>query len=49
VINALAKDVPMSQTFKGVMPFFFAELFRVALLVAFPALSLWLPKLIGGA
>ncbi|MGA8007106.1 MAG: TRAP transporter large permease subunit, partial [Burkholderiales bacterium] len=49
VINALAKDVPMSQTFKGVMPFFVAELFRVALLVAFPALSLWLPKLIGGA
>jgi tripartite ATP-independent transporter DctM subunit len=49
VINALAKDVPMSQTFRGVMPFFVAELFRVALLVAFPALSLWLPKLIGGA
>ncbi|MFZ1908225.1 MAG: TRAP transporter large permease [Burkholderiales bacterium] len=49
VINALAKDVPMSQTFKGVMPFFVAELFRVALIVAFPALSLWLPKLIGGA
>ncbi len=49
VINALARDVPMSQTFRGVMPFFIAELFRVALIVAFPALSLWLPKLIGGA
>ena len=49
VINALARDVPMSQTFRGVMPFFFAELIRVALIVAFPALSLWLPKLIGGA
>jgi tripartite ATP-independent transporter DctM subunit len=49
VINALARDVPMSQTFRGVMPFFVAELFRVALLVAFPALSLWLPKLMGGA
>jgi tripartite ATP-independent transporter DctM subunit len=48
VINALAKDVPMSQTFKGVMPFFVAELFRVALLVAFPALSLWLPKVLAG-
>ena len=49
VINALAKDVPMSQTFRGVMPFFFAELIRVALILAFPALSLWLPKvLLGG-
>jgi len=48
VINALAKDVPMSRTFLGVMPFFVAELFRVALLVAFPALSLWLPKVLAG-
>ena len=49
VINALAKDVPMSQTFRGVMPFFVAELFRVAIIVAFPALSLWLPKVLSGA
>jgi tripartite ATP-independent transporter DctM subunit len=48
VINALARDVPMSRTFLGVMPFFVAELLRVALLVAFPALSLWLPKLLAG-
>jgi tripartite ATP-independent transporter DctM subunit len=48
VINALAKDVPMSRTFLGVMPFFVAELFRVVLIVAFPALSLWLPKLLAG-
>jgi len=48
VINALARDVPMSRTFLGVMPFFFAELLRVALLVAFPGLSLWLPKLLAG-
>jgi tripartite ATP-independent transporter DctM subunit len=46
VINALARDVPMRQTFLGVMPFFVAELFRVALLVAFPVLSLWLPRLL---
>src|SRR5690606_2813284 len=41
-------DVPMRETFMGVMPFFFAELFRVALLVAFPALTLWLPALLSG-
>jgi len=48
VINSLAPDVPMRQTFLGVAPFFFAELFRVALLVAFPGLALWLPKLLSG-
>ena len=46
VINSMARDVPMSRTFLGVMPFFAAELVRVALLVAFPALSLWLPHLL---
>jgi tripartite ATP-independent transporter DctM subunit len=46
VINSLARDVPMSRTFLGVAPFFAAELIRVALLIAFPALSLWLPHLL---
>jgi tripartite ATP-independent transporter DctM subunit len=45
VISALAKDVPMSETFKGVIPFFCAELVRVVLLFSFPVISLWLPKL----
>jgi tripartite ATP-independent transporter DctM subunit len=48
VINALARDVPMRHTFIGVMPFFVAELFRVVLLVTFPALSLWLPRMLAG-
>ncbi|OGA21933.1 MAG: hypothetical protein A3H34_04535 [Betaproteobacteria bacterium RIFCSPLOWO2_02_FULL_67_19] len=48
VIHSLAKDVPMSQTFLGVAPFFAAEIVRVALIVIFPALSLWLPRLLAG-
>ena len=48
VISAMAKDVPMKETFIGVMPFFIAEIFRVAILVAFPALTLWLPGVLGG-
>ncbi len=47
VISSLAKDVPMSETFKGVFPFFLMELVRLALLVAFPAISLWLPHYLG--
>jgi len=46
VINSLARDVPMSQTFKGVFPFFLIELVRVALLIAFPSLALFLPRLL---
>jgi len=46
VIHALAEDIPMSETFKGVIPFFGAELLRVLLLVAFPGIVLWLPRLL---
>jgi TRAP-type C4-dicarboxylate transport system permease large subunit len=46
VISALAKDVPMMETFKGVMPFFLAELIRVVILLSFPAITLWLPQIL---
>jgi TRAP-type C4-dicarboxylate transport system permease large subunit len=48
VINSLARDVPMSETFKGVMPFFLVELIRETLIVVFPSLSLFLPHLLKG-
>ena len=48
VISALAKDTPMIETFKGVAPFFGAEVFRVILLLLFPAITLWLPRLLSG-
>lgn len=48
IINQIAKDVPMRDTFVGVMPFFASEIVRVALLIAFPAISLFLPRLLSG-
>jgi TRAP-type C4-dicarboxylate transport system permease large subunit len=42
VVNKVAKDVPIISTYKGVIPFVLADLIRLALLTAFPALSLWL-------
>ena len=48
VISAMAKDVPMRETFIGVMPFFAAEMVRVVILVAFPMLTLWLPRYLNG-
>jgi len=34
----------MMETFKGAMPFFAAEVVRVVLLIAFPAIVLFLPN-----
>ncbi len=47
VINALARDVPMRETFKGVAPFLVSDGLRIAALFAFPALSLWLVRALG--
>lgn len=46
VINSLAKDVPMAETFRGVLPFLMSDAVRVTLIIAFPFLSLLLPRLI---
>jgi tripartite ATP-independent transporter DctM subunit len=48
VINSMAPEVPMSETFKGTIPFFLVEVLRVTLIVAFPAITLFLPKLLAG-
>jgi len=44
VISSLLPDVPTSSIWRGVMPFLFADIVRLALLIAFPAITLWLPK-----
>jgi C4-dicarboxylate transporter, DctM subunit len=45
LINGLAKDVPMKETYKGVLGFCAMDALRILLLVFFPALALWLPGL----
>jgi len=45
VINALLPQVPTRTVFHGVLPFVVADVVRLALLVAFPIISLWLPSL----
>ncbi|HSD38926.1 MAG TPA: TRAP transporter large permease [Rhodocyclaceae bacterium] len=42
IMNGLAKDVPMSETYKGVIPFLVTDAIRLSLLVMFPTLTLWL-------
>jgi tripartite ATP-independent transporter DctM subunit len=47
VVNGMAKDVPISESYKGVMPFLISDVFRTALLLLFPGISLWLVQFVG--
>lgn len=47
VINKLARDVPMRETAWGVVPFLVSDFLRIAALVAFPAICLWLVRVLG--
>jgi len=46
VLHGVARDYPLSTIFKGIMPFLFADIVRLALLVMFPVISIWLPNLL---
>lgn len=45
VLNSLLPNVGLPAIFKGVLPFMWADVVRLAILIAFPSLSLWLPSL----
>lgn len=44
-IAAMAKDVPMYDIFRGILPFWIAYVVLIALIVIFPQISLFLPSL----
>jgi tripartite ATP-independent transporter DctM subunit len=46
VVRSLLPDVSTTTIFRGVTPFVVADVVRLAILVAFPAISLWLPTLL---
>ena len=45
VLKTLLPEVRTGAVFRGVLPFMVADIVRLAILVAFPWLSLWLPSL----
>jgi C4-dicarboxylate transporter DctM subunit len=47
VVNAMAKDVPIAESYRGVMPFLISDTLRTLLLFFFPAISLWLVQFVG--
>ena len=42
VVNSLARDVPMRETYQGLIPFLAWDLSRMVVLLMVPSLSLWL-------
>ncbi len=47
IVNGLAKDVPMSESYKGVMPFLISDVLRTLLFLFFPIVPLWLVQYVG--
>lgn len=46
VISAIARHVPIVETYKGVLPFLVADIVRLLICVAVPGLSLWLVRVL---
>ncbi|MCB1387133.1 MAG: TRAP transporter large permease [Nitratireductor sp.] len=42
IINGMARDTPILSTYKSVLPFVLSDIIRVAILVLFPAITLFL-------
>ncbi|MFP5466476.1 MAG: TRAP transporter large permease [Gammaproteobacteria bacterium] len=45
VINSMAKDVPITHTYRAVMPFVASDAIRTAILVIFPSITLFVLRL----
>jgi TRAP-type C4-dicarboxylate transport system permease large subunit len=42
VVSAIARNVPIQDIYRGVLPFVAADIIRIALLIQFPGLAIWL-------
>ena len=45
VLKGVLKDVPVTTIFKGVTPFWVADIFRLILLASVPSIALLLPSM----
>ena len=45
VINSLARDTPITQTYRAILPFVASDFIRTAILVAFPGITLFVLRL----
>lgn len=47
VVHGMSDDIPLTDIYRGVTPFFIADILRLLLLTAFPGLVTWLPDRLG--
>jgi C4-dicarboxylate transporter, DctM subunit len=47
VLSSVVPGIPTLAIWRGVMPYVAADMLRMATLIAFPAISLWLPRWLG--
>ncbi len=47
VVAGVRPDISVQDVFKGVSPFFIADAITIMVLIAFPAIVLWLPSMLG--
>lgn len=47
VIFGVAKNIPLGTIFRGILPFLYADLVRLMIIILLPGLTLWLPDLLG--
>ena len=46
VLKSLLPEVPLKQIYWGVIPFWLGDFIRLGIVVAFPAVALFLPRLL---
>ena len=46
VVNGMAKDIPIAESYRGVMPFLISDTIRTLLILFFPGICLWLVSVI---
>jgi len=44
VVNGVRPDIPLTTVFRGILPFFIADVITVGVFIAFPDIILWLPR-----
>lgn len=49
VVNGVRPDIPLSTVFRGILPFFVADVITVGVFIAFPEIILWLPRMMHAA
>jgi tripartite ATP-independent transporter DctM subunit len=47
VVNGMARDIPIGESYRGVVPFLISDTVRTLLILFFPAISLWILRFIG--